>query len=121
MSKVLEKTFDVDSQLDIEDEVCIEIPENASLNDIKNIALKAYEIQLKNINKIEPKYRGRAFEVANQTLNAAITAGHHAEDVRLKEMKIKPPEEGAAIVRGKSRRELAEEISRKKREGGSGE
>ena len=61
----------------------IEIPENAELSDITKLALEAYKSQIDILKFIEPKYRNRGFEVAQQYLTIAQNA--IKQDVELKQ------------------------------------
>jgi hypothetical protein len=87
----LEKTFNLPTQEDIEElenRLEIELPDDAGLKDIAKLALDAYKNQLQEIHRIEPKYRARAFEVAQMYLDVAKDALGKEADVKLKKEKM---------------------------------
>lgn len=86
----LEKTFNLPAS---EDELLKELEEkysfssNPDLNEVAKLALTAYKEQMLDIMALEPKYRSRALEVANQYLNLAKDAMAKDEDIQLKKRK----------------------------------
>lgn len=113
MTDKLKKTFDLPSEQDMEDTYSylksIEIPEDPELKDIAMFALEAYKSQMTLIEHIEPKYRQRYMEVANQFLVTARDALSKARELDQKQMKIdydqgdkKEPEKEEGTVDRKS-------------------
>lgn len=66
----------------------LEIPEDATLNDITRLALDAYKGQIEAIMLMEPKYRARSLEVAKQYLELAKNAMTDGEELQLKWKKM---------------------------------
>ena len=66
----------------------IKIPDDPVLGDVVRLALEAYKDQMQNIQFMEPKYRARALEVAQQYLNLAKDALSKKEDLRQKDIKL---------------------------------
>lgn len=90
MNSPLEKTFDLPSDedvADVENYIKVNIPKNATLADIVTLSLEAYKIQMELIGKIEPRYRGRAFEVAHAYLENALEAIARDKELQLRETK----------------------------------
>ena len=110
MTDKLSKTFnlqDIIAKDEADDGyINIHIPENASLDDIKEIALAAFHEQIKLLAAIEPKYRQRYMEVANLYLNTAVAAASKDEDIKIKLKKIEPPENEMPKPAGYSRNQL---------------
>ncbi len=66
----------------------IEIPENAQLSDVTKLALEAYKQQIDVLKFIEPKYRNRGFEVAQQYLTIAQNAIRQDLELQQKQQKL---------------------------------
>lgn len=83
-----EKTIkEADGYEEVEFEV--DIPDDATLDDIARLSLEAYKMQIENLQFIEPKFRNRYLEVAQTYLSTARDAIKQKEDVRQKEDKLK--------------------------------
>ena len=98
----LEQTFNLPAS---EDELMKELEEkykfssNPDLNEIAKLALTAYKDQMMDIMSLEPKYRSRALEVANQYLNLAKDALAKDQDHLIKKGKL-PKDEGEGEEEG---------------------
>ncbi len=66
----------------------ISIPENPTLEDIANIALKAYKSHMCDIQNMEPKYRARNLEVAQLYLSIAKDSLSKKEEIKIKGDKL---------------------------------
>ena len=90
MTTKLTKTFNLP---ETEDELLEELEEkynftdNPDLDEITKLALTAYKDQMADVMNMEPKFRSRALEVAQQYLNLAKDALSKNEELRLKEEK----------------------------------
>lgn len=86
----LEETLDLppsEAQLVEELEKKYEFSSDPDLKEIAKLGLTAYKEQMLDIMNMEPKYRSRALEVAQQYLNLAKDALAKDEDIRLKQEK----------------------------------
>jgi len=96
MSDTLEETFNLPkSEKDIMEDLSnkYKFSEDPNLKEIVKLALTAYKEQMTDIAMIEPKYRSRALEVANQFLNLAKDALSKNKDLEIKELKATPKED----------------------------
>jgi len=90
MSSKLEDTFGLnasDDPLLKELEERYNFSENPNLNEVAQLALKAYKEQMLDVSNFDPKYRARNIEVAQTFLLLAKDALAKEEDLRLKEEK----------------------------------
>lgn len=86
----LEETLDLpasEAELIQELEEKYEFSSDPDLKEIAKLGLTAYKEQMMDIMHMEPKYRSRALEVAQQYLNLAKDALAKDEDIRLKDEK----------------------------------
>lgn len=84
----LSKTFDLPTEdviSDLEERIEVIVPENPGIADVARLALESYKIQIQDIPRIEPKYRARAFEVAQAYLAVASDALSNKKSLDLKE------------------------------------
>lgn len=63
------------------------ISENPDLDEVTKLALQAYKEQMENVQHVEPKYRQRYLEVAQQYLNLAMQSLAKNEEIKLKKEK----------------------------------
>lgn len=71
----LSETLNIDIPDELKDDlVDIEIPENATLEDIAKIALDTFKRTMQSTEFIEPKYRARNLEVSQSYLSLAKDA-----------------------------------------------
>lgn len=90
MTSKLEETFGLnasDDPLLKELEERYNFSENPNLNEVAQLALKAYKEQMLDVSNFDPKYRARNIEVAQSFLVLAKDALAKDEDLRLKEEK----------------------------------
>ena len=78
-----ESPYDADQIFDI----TVKIPEDAELSDVTRLALEAYKQQIEILKFIEPKYRNRGFEVAQQYLTIARDAIKQDAEIKIKQDK----------------------------------
>ena len=110
----LEETFGLHHCDEIPGMLTVELPDDPALADIVRLALEAYKEQMENIQLMEPKYRPRALEVAQQYLNLAMSTLAKKEDIRLKDDKAnmgKKPVEDSPIDGGMKRSEVLKLIN----------
>jgi hypothetical protein len=83
-----EKDDSVDDDVFTDEIFNIEIPKNPKLEDIANIALKAYKSHMCDIQHMEPKYRARNLEVAQLYLSIAKDSLSKKEEIKIKDGKL---------------------------------
>jgi len=71
-----------------ENEFKVDIPEDATLDDITRLSLEAYKNQVENLQFIEPKFRNRYLEVAQTYLNLAKDAIKQKDELKQKDEKL---------------------------------
>jgi len=89
-----------------ENEFEVEIPEDATLDDITRLSLEAYKMQVENLQFIEPKFRNRYLEVAQTYLNLAKDSIKQNEEIKQKDEKLqldKDKHEGKSNPDGKEK------------------
>ena len=64
------------------------ISENPDLDEVTMLALNAYKEQMENVQHVEPKYRQRYLEVAQQYLNLAMQSLAKNEELKQKREKL---------------------------------
>lgn len=88
MTKKLEETFGIDEYLKEDEYYNLELPDEANIDVVTRLALEAYKAQMESIQHIEPKYRSRAFEVAEHYLRLVKDALIKKEELEQKQKKI---------------------------------
>lgn len=119
MSKKLEETFNVEDYAKDEELYTLEIPDEATLDDVSRLALEAYKAQMEQIASMEPKYRSRAFEVAQHYLSLVKDAITKKADLEQKQQKLDQDSgknEEKDDTPKTSRKAILTEINRKKRQ-----
>lgn len=98
------------------------ISENPDLSEVTKLALNAYKEQMENVQHIEPKYRQRYLEVAQQYLKLAMDSISKNEELSQKREKLdkdlgkKGEGEGEEEkTTGMSRRALLEVVKNEKK------
>ena len=91
-----ENPHDADELFDIS----VIIPLDAELTDVTKLALDAYKQQIDILKFIEPKYRNRGFEVAQQYLNLARDAIKQDAEIKIKQDKQKLEEKKSNVEDG---------------------
>ena len=66
----------------------IEIPENATLDDITKLALTTFSDQMMDAINVEPKYRQRYLEVCQQYLHLAKDSVAKRDELKLKQAEL---------------------------------
>lgn len=124
--KPLDKFFGLPSREDEGDEYSSEIyeiiiSENPDLDEVTKLALNAYKEQMENVQHVEPKYRQRYLEVAQQYLNLAMQSLAKNEELKQKREKLendlnknKKDNDESNGKTGMSRKALLEVVRNKK-------